>query len=101
LRAKGVRASAIQADQADPAAAAAVVREVADEFGRLDILVNNAAIAVLGLVDSPASDDAALDRQVRVKGTRQRRPPHVELFASRDGAATSSQDAARAASWRP
>jgi 3-oxoacyl-[acyl-carrier protein] reductase len=48
-------ARAIQADQADPAAAAAVVGEVAREFGRLDILVNNAAVAVLGPVDSPAS----------------------------------------------
>ena len=69
LRATGVRARSIQADQADPAAAAAVVGEVADEFGRLDILVNNAAVAVLGPVDSPASDDAALDRQVRVNYT--------------------------------
>jgi len=69
LRAAGVRARSIRADQADPAAAAAVVREVAGEFGRLDILVNNAAVAVLGPVDSPASDDAALDRQLRVNYT--------------------------------
>jgi 3-oxoacyl-[acyl-carrier protein] reductase len=69
LRATGVRARSIQADQADPAAAAAVVREVAGEFGRLDILVNNAAVAVLGPVDSPATDDAALDRQLRVNYT--------------------------------
>jgi NAD(P)-dependent dehydrogenase (short-subunit alcohol dehydrogenase family) len=69
LRAHGVRARSIRADQADPAAAAAVVRQVADEFGRLDILVNNAAVAVLGPVDSPASDGAALDRQVRVNYT--------------------------------
>jgi 3-oxoacyl-[acyl-carrier protein] reductase len=69
LRATGVRARAIQADQADPAAAAAVVREVAGEFGRLDILVNNAAVAVLGPVDSPATDDGALDRQLRVNYT--------------------------------
>ena len=66
LRATGVRAHAIQADQADPAAAAGVVGEVAGEFGRLDILVNNAAVAVLGPVDSLASDDAALARQLRV-----------------------------------
>src|SRR6201984_899874 len=69
LRSTGVRARSIQADQADPAAAAAVVREVAGEFGRLDILVNNAAVAVLGPVDSPATDDAALDRQLRVNYT--------------------------------
>ena len=69
LRATGVRARSIPADQADPAATAAVVREVAGEFGRLDILVNNAAVAVLGPVDSPATDDAALDRQLRVSYT--------------------------------
>jgi 3-oxoacyl-[acyl-carrier protein] reductase len=69
LRATGVRARAIQADQADPAAAAAVVGEVAGEFGRLDILVNNAAVAVLGPVDSPATDVGALDRQLRVNYT--------------------------------
>jgi NAD(P)-dependent dehydrogenase (short-subunit alcohol dehydrogenase family) len=69
IRARGVRARSVQADQADPAAASAVVRQVADEFGRLDILVNNAAVAVLGPIDSPASDDTALDRQVRVNYT--------------------------------
>jgi NAD(P)-dependent dehydrogenase (short-subunit alcohol dehydrogenase family) len=69
IRAQGVRGRSIRADQADPAAASAVVRQVADEFGRLDILVNNAAVAVLGLIDSPASDDTALDRQVRVNYT--------------------------------
>jgi NAD(P)-dependent dehydrogenase (short-subunit alcohol dehydrogenase family) len=69
IRAQGVRGRSIRADQADPAAASAVVRQVADEFGRLDILVNNAAVAVLGLIDSPALDDTALDRQVRVNYT--------------------------------
>ena len=69
MRAKGVRARPFQADQAHPATASAVVRQVADEFGRLDILVNNAAVAVLGPIDSPASDDTALDRQVRVNYT--------------------------------
>jgi 3-oxoacyl-[acyl-carrier protein] reductase len=48
MRAMGVRARSVQADQADPAAAAAVVRQVAGELGRVDILVNNAAVAVLG-----------------------------------------------------
>lgn len=69
IRAQGVRAWSVRADQADPAAASAVVRQVAAEFGRLDILVNNAAVAVLGPIDSPASDDTALDRQVRVNYT--------------------------------
>jgi 3-oxoacyl-[acyl-carrier protein] reductase len=69
MGAMGVRARSIRADQADPAAAASVVRQVADEFGRLDILVNNAAVAVLGPIDAADSDEAALDRQVRVNYT--------------------------------
>jgi 3-oxoacyl-[acyl-carrier protein] reductase len=69
IRAMGVRARSVQADQADPAAASAVVGQVAEEFGRLDILVNNAAVAVLGPIDGPAPDDTALDRQVRVNYT--------------------------------
>jgi 3-oxoacyl-[acyl-carrier protein] reductase len=69
MRAMGVRARSIRADQADPAAASAVVRQVAEEFGRLDILVNNAAVAVLGPIDGPGSDGTALDRQIRVNYT--------------------------------
>ena len=66
MRATGARTRSVRADQADPAAAAAVVRQVADELGRLDILVNNAAVAVLGPIDGPDPGDAALDRQIRV-----------------------------------
>jgi 3-oxoacyl-[acyl-carrier protein] reductase len=69
MRALGVRARSIRADQADPAASSAVVRRVAEEFGRLDILVNNAAVAVLGPIDGPVSDGTALDRQIRVNYT--------------------------------
>jgi len=69
MRALGVRARAVRADQADPAAASAIVRQVAEEFGRLDILVNNAAVAVLGPIDGPVSDGTALDRQIRVNYT--------------------------------
>ena len=69
LRAAGARAAAIRADQDDPAAAAAAVSQAAGELGRLDILVNNAAVAVLGPVDAPDTDEEALDRQVRVNYT--------------------------------
>src|SRR5687768_12925420 len=48
LKARGVRAVAIQCDQADPAAAKPMVEQVIAAFGRLDILVANAAIAVQG-----------------------------------------------------
>src|SRR5258708_7768593 len=43
--------------------AEAVVKELAKHFGRLDILVNNAAVAVNGAVDDPNSDTVAFDRQ--------------------------------------
>lgn len=67
LKAKGVRALAIRSDQADPAAAKPLVDQVIAAFGRLDILVNNAAIAVQGLtVDDPALDAEGLDRQWQV-----------------------------------
>ncbi|SEU01471.1 SDR family NAD(P)-dependent oxidoreductase [Stigmatella erecta] len=67
LKAKGVRALAIQTDQADTAAARPLVARVVAHFGRLDILVNNAAIVAKGQkVDDPALDSAALDRQWQV-----------------------------------
>lgn len=72
LQAKGVRATAIQSDQADMAAAKPLVAQVLAQLGQLDILVNNAAIAVQGkTVDDPALDTVNLDRQwqVNVMGT--------------------------------
>ncbi|WP_296709166.1 SDR family NAD(P)-dependent oxidoreductase [Tistrella sp.] len=71
LKAQGVRAAAFRSDQADTAAAAPLIGRVMAEFGRLDILVNNAAISVLGqMVDDPAADTARLDRlwQTNVAG---------------------------------
>lgn len=67
LKAKGVRALAIQSDQADMAAAKPLVDKVIAHFGKLDILVNNAAIAVQGkTVDDAALDTVNLDRQWQV-----------------------------------
>lgn len=67
LKAKGVRGLAVKSDQADPTAAKPLVDTVVDHFGRLDILVNNAAIAVQGkTVDDPTLDPAEFDRQWHV-----------------------------------
>ncbi|CAN7746025.1 SDR family oxidoreductase [Paraburkholderia hospita] len=64
LKAKGVRAVAIKADQGDMSAAESLVQKVVDTFGKLDILVNNAAIALQGkTIDDPEIDNAAMDRQ--------------------------------------
>lgn len=67
LRAKGVRALAIKSDQADTSAAKPLIEKVIAHFGKLDILVNNAAIAVQGqMIDDPELDTVNLDRQWQV-----------------------------------
>ncbi|WP_312798061.1 SDR family NAD(P)-dependent oxidoreductase [Tianweitania sp.] len=67
LRAKGVKAVAIQSDQGDPTAAPALIEAVIGAFNKLDIFVSNAAIAVQGKrIDDPSADIAELDRQWRV-----------------------------------
>src|ERR1700761_4835123 len=63
LKARGVNARAYKADQADAVAVDQLVKDVAKDFGRLDILVNNAAVAVNGAVDDPNADIKAFDRQ--------------------------------------
>lgn len=71
LRAQGARALTVRYDQADSTAAKPMIDQVLAHFGRLDILVNNAAIAMHGQrVDDPELDSPALDRmwQVNVMG---------------------------------
>ena len=63
LKAKGVQARAFKADQASTVEVDRLVKDVAKHFGRLDILVNNAAVAVNGPVDDPNADTAAFARQ--------------------------------------
>src|ERR1700737_2416454 len=63
LKAKGVEARAFKADQASSAEVDQLVKDAAKHFGRLDILVNNAAVAVNGAVDDANGDTAAFDRQ--------------------------------------
>lgn len=64
LRSRGVRAVAIKSDQGDLAAAEPLLAGVVDQLGRIDILVNNAAISIQGRsIDHPAYDVAAMERQ--------------------------------------
>jgi 3-oxoacyl-[acyl-carrier protein] reductase len=66
LLAKGVRAEAFKADQADTGAVNALVAAVAQRFGRLDILVNNAGMFAMGQVHDRANNLADLDRMFAV-----------------------------------
>jgi 3-oxoacyl-[acyl-carrier protein] reductase len=66
LEAKGVRAAAFQADQADPDQVERLIAAVVERFGKLDILVNSAGIAVYGTIDQPTADLAGLQRQQAV-----------------------------------
>lgn len=64
IEAAGVRALAVRSDQGDPSSAESLIDSVVSHFGKLDILVNNAAITVQGqLVDDPALNAEDLDRQ--------------------------------------
>lgn len=66
IRDKGVRAEAIQSDQGVKGSSTRLVADVVQRFGRLDILVNNAAIAVQGKKVDEDIDVAEYERQIAV-----------------------------------
>lgn len=56
MRGEGVKADAFRADQADAVQVQTMVRQVAKQFGPIDIIVNSAGISGYGLVGEPAVD---------------------------------------------
>jgi NAD(P)-dependent dehydrogenase (short-subunit alcohol dehydrogenase family) len=64
----GRRALAIQADSADAAAVSAAVSATVAEFGRLDVLVNNAGVGFVGAFTETAIEDVDHVLAVNVRG---------------------------------
>ncbi len=64
ITALGRRALAVRADGGDPAEVTEAVERTVAEFGRLDILVNNAAVFVVGPLDDLSLED--VDRTLHV-----------------------------------
>ena len=69
VRAKGRRALARQADVASGEATEALVAAVVEEFGKIDLLVNNAGITRDGLLMRMSEDDWDAVMDVNLKGT--------------------------------
>ncbi|MEV6827531.1 SDR family oxidoreductase [Amycolatopsis sp. NPDC051102] len=68
IKALGRRALAIQADSADAAAVSAAVSAVVAEFGRLDVLVNNAGVGFVGAFGETSLEDVDRVLAVNVRG---------------------------------
>ncbi|GAA2720756.1 3-oxoacyl-ACP reductase family protein [Actinocorallia aurantiaca] len=68
IEALGRKGLALRADSGDAEEAVDAVRRAAEAFGRLDVLVNNAGIGVLGPLEGLASEDVDRVLAVNVRG---------------------------------
>ncbi|EMD28020.1 3-oxoacyl-ACP reductase family protein [Amycolatopsis azurea] len=68
IKALGRRALAVQADSADAAALVSAVETTVAEFGRLDVLVNNAGVGFVGPLDQTSLEDIDRVLAVNVRG---------------------------------
>ena len=59
----------IQGDVANTSDVERMVQETVEEFGRIDILVNNAAVVVPGTVENTTEEDVDRTLMVNIKGT--------------------------------
>ena len=68
LRAKGIDALPVGCDVTDEASIEKAVQTVIEHFGRIDILLNNAGVAVRGGVDTLSQEDWDRSMNINVKG---------------------------------
>ena len=66
LEDEGVKAIAIQADQANPEEVRKFIEKAHEEFGHIDILVNNAGIFATGTIDNPSLEISRIQKQLSI-----------------------------------
>lgn len=69
IESAGGRATPVVTDIADEASVASLFEMVADDFGRLDVLVNNAGVGIYGPLDEFDLEDLDTVLAVNVRGT--------------------------------
>jgi 3-oxoacyl-[acyl-carrier protein] reductase len=99
IRAEGGRAEAWTLDVADPAAIARVIPEVAERFGGLDIVVNNAGVGGFSPIDSPTYDELWSRSFANLLDAHQRKSksPRIVNIASTEALGATARDSIYAA----